>query len=244
MSTKTSSLINTKSPIHEPSQKKENSPSTDMTNSSNYYEHRVAHAETIKVVNNRYFTPVTLKFAAITKEKTVNVAQKHVIVFVAIKILDPNATINSKKGVGYHHPKDFPYSHANQDAFNVISNKNTHQKPYIYVQHTIKSILTINSMMLDQRNLINTLLQQQVFLQFDKYSIHHEAYIGWFKYISIYLTLQPSVKLRVENTLKSAHLAPIKTASLTTTNYKPVTTKPLERSRKRLSETRRDVDNE
>ena len=78
-----------------------------MTDPSAAYDRRVAHAETIKVVNNRYSSPVTLKFAAVIKERTVNIAQKHVIIFAAINILDPTATIKSSKGIVYHHPKIF-----------------------------------------------------------------------------------------------------------------------------------------
>ena len=70
-----------------------------MIDPSDAYDRRVAHAETIKVVNNRYSTPVTLKFAAVTKERTINIAQKHVVIFAAIKLLDPTATIKSTKGI-------------------------------------------------------------------------------------------------------------------------------------------------
>ena len=96
---------------------------SDMIDPSDAYDRRVAHAETIKVVNNRYSTPVTLKFAAVTKERTVNIAQRHVIIFATIKLLNPTATIKSTKGIVYHHPKDFPCSQAYQDAFEVIVDK-------------------------------------------------------------------------------------------------------------------------
>ena len=56
-----------------------------MTDQSDTYDHRVARAEIIKVVNNRYSAPVTQKFAAVTKERPVNIAQKHVIIFATIK---------------------------------------------------------------------------------------------------------------------------------------------------------------
>ena len=93
-----------------------------MTDPSAAYDHRVAHAETIKVVNNRYSTPVTLKFSAVIKERTINIAQKHVIIFAAKKLLDPTATNKSSKGIVYHHPKDFPCSQVYQDAFEVTPN--------------------------------------------------------------------------------------------------------------------------
>ena len=58
-----------------------------MIDPSDTYDRRVAHTETIKAINNRYSTLVTLKFAAVTKERRVNIAQKHVITFAAIKLL-------------------------------------------------------------------------------------------------------------------------------------------------------------
>ena len=81
-----------------------------MTDPSAEYDRRVAHAEIIKVVNNRFSIPVTLKFAAVTKESTVNITQKHVVIFAAIKRLDPTATIKYTKRIVYHHPKNFPCS--------------------------------------------------------------------------------------------------------------------------------------
>ena len=76
-----------------------------MTDPSAAYDRRIVHPENMKVLNNRYSTLVTLKFAAVTKERTVNIAQKHVIIFAVIKLLDPTATIKSLKGIVYHHPK-------------------------------------------------------------------------------------------------------------------------------------------
>ena len=177
-----------------------------MTNPSAAYDRRVAHAKTIQVVNNRYSTPVTLIFAAVTKERTVNIAQKHVIIFVAIKHFNPTATIKSTKGIIYHHPKDFLCSQAYQDAFEVIVDKNTHPKPNIYVKHIIESTLQINQMKYGSRNIMNTLQQQEAFIQFRKYSTYREACIVWFKYISTSITLQSSAKLRAEYFLKTTHL--------------------------------------
>ena len=110
-----------------------------MIDPSDTYYRRVAHVETIKVVNNRYSTPVTLKFAAVTRERTINIAQTHVIIFAAIKLLDPIATIKSTKGIVYHHPKDFPYSQAYQDAFEVIVDKIPTQN-HIFVSNTSSNL--------------------------------------------------------------------------------------------------------
>ena len=222
--------INTKSSNHDHLSKNASSSSTDMTDPSDSYERRVAHAESIKVVNNRYSTPVTLKFAAVTKEGMVTITQKHVIIFTAIKLLDPTASIKSQKRVVYHHPKDFLCSQVYQDVFDVISNKNSHPKPHINVKHIIESTLTVNNLKYGQRNLMITLQQQQVFLQFNKFSNHREVCIGWFKYIS--------------TMLKTANLTSTEIASFTTTNYKPVTAKPLERSHKCIGEINDDANDE
>ena len=115
-----------------------------MTDPSDTYDHRVAHAEIIKVVNNYYSTPITLKFSAVIKERTVNIVQKHVIIFAAIKLLDPTATIKFPKGIVYNHRKDFPCSQAYQDDFEIILDKNTHPKPHIYVKDIIEPTLHIN----------------------------------------------------------------------------------------------------
>ena len=116
MITGTPSSRNTeKSPNNEQIAKNTSSSVLAITHPSDTYDRRVAHEETIKVDNNRYSTPVTLKFAAVTKERTVNIVQKHVIIFAAIKLLDPTATIKSSKGIVYHHPKDFPWNQAYQD---------------------------------------------------------------------------------------------------------------------------------
>ena len=78
-----------------------------MTDPSDIYDHRVAHIETIKVVNNRYSTPVTLKFAAVTKERTVNIAQKNVIIFAAINFSTRPQPSNLQKVLFIITPKIF-----------------------------------------------------------------------------------------------------------------------------------------
>ena len=105
MSSGTSPATTKKLPNYAPPSEKLLLDSTGMTELSDSYERRVAHAESIKVVNNRYSTPVALKFTAVTTERTVNIAQKHVIIFTAIKLRDPSYTIKSLKGVVYINPK-------------------------------------------------------------------------------------------------------------------------------------------
>ena len=95
---------------------------------------------------------------------------------------------------------------------------NTYPKRHIYVKHVIGSTLQIHQMKYRQTNLLSTLQQQHAFLQFNTYSTHREAYIGWFKYISTSITLQSSAKLRVKTLLKTSHLTSSEIAPLINAN--------------------------
>lgn len=78
-----------------------------MTDPSDSYERRVAHAEFIKVINNQYSISVALKFVAVTKRREVNITKKHIIIFTAIKVLELSATMKSQKGLVYNHTHKF-----------------------------------------------------------------------------------------------------------------------------------------
>ena len=59
-----------------------------MTDPALSYEQRVAHVVDIKLVNNQYPVLVTLKVFTDTPEKTVNIANKYIIIFAEIKMLN------------------------------------------------------------------------------------------------------------------------------------------------------------
>ena len=130
-----------KSPNNEHISKNASSTVSAMIDQSDTYDRRIARAETIKVVNTHYSTPVTLEFTAVTKERNISIAQKHVIIFAPIKLLEPTVTIKSSKVIVYHHSKDFLCSQTYQDDFEVIVDKTTHPKSHIYVKHIIKTTL-------------------------------------------------------------------------------------------------------
>ena len=104
ISSETSPTNTKKLPNHVLPSKNSNLDSTDMTDLSDSYERRVAHAGSVKVFNNRYSTPVTPKFTTVPKERIVNITQKHVIIFTTIKLFDLSATIKSQKDIVYINP--------------------------------------------------------------------------------------------------------------------------------------------
>ena len=57
------------------------------------HECHIAYAVEVKFPNNRYMTPITIKFDTIESKFTVNVTFKYCRIFAAIKIVDPSASI-------------------------------------------------------------------------------------------------------------------------------------------------------
>ena len=62
------------------------------------YERIIAHAAEVKFINNCYVTPIIVEFGSSESEKSVNLPVKHKQ-FIAIKILDPSASITTKDKV-------------------------------------------------------------------------------------------------------------------------------------------------
>ena len=78
-----------------------------MTEDSSTYARNVAHTASIKLVDNRYKIPVTLKFSLKAFETTININQKHVCIFAAIKLIDPSVKITFPNSNVQYHTKHF-----------------------------------------------------------------------------------------------------------------------------------------
>ena len=63
------------------------------------YERIIAHAAEIKFTNNRHVTPITVEFGSSESENSVNLPVKQRKIFIAIKLLDPSASITIKDKV-------------------------------------------------------------------------------------------------------------------------------------------------
>ena len=61
------------------------------TPSKSNCEHIVAHAIEVKFFNNRYTTPVTIKFGSSNTDSTVNIPVKYRKSFAVANLIDPSA---------------------------------------------------------------------------------------------------------------------------------------------------------
>ena len=67
-----------------------------------------------------------------------------------------------------------------------------------------------------KHNIIYTLHQNCVWLQFNNFNIYRDASFGWFKYLGTTITLQHYTKLRIDNYLRNIKLETDEITNLTT----------------------------
>ena len=167
-------------------------------------ERIIAHAAEVKFINNRYTTPITVEFGSSESENSVNLPVKHRKIFLAIKLLDPSASITIKDKV-ITNPKEFPMGTEYTEYFDVITDKKT-KFPRFFVHHEIHSTLTVSAMKYSDHNIMSTLQSLRTWVTFNKFDTHRVASIGFLKYISTGLTLHSTAKQRVINALMNVKL--------------------------------------
>ena len=86
------------------------------------YELIIAHAAEVKFINNRYTTPITVEFGSSESENSVNLPVKHRKILIAIKLLNPAASITIKDKF-IANPKEFPMGTKYTEHFDVITDK-------------------------------------------------------------------------------------------------------------------------
>ena len=96
---------------------------TDSKNDpSTTYECHIAHATEIKFINDRYITPVTVKFGSSESDNAVSLPAKHRKLFAALKCFDPSLSITINDTT-LNHPGESPMGIAYTENFDVIVDK-------------------------------------------------------------------------------------------------------------------------
>ena len=122
---------------------------------STNYERFIAHAAKVKFTNIRYTTLITVNFGSSISENSVNLPVKHHKIFIAIKLLDPSASITIKDKV-ITNPQEFPMGTEYTEYFVVITDKKT-KLPRFFVYHDVHSTLTFSAMKYSDHNIMSTL---------------------------------------------------------------------------------------
>ena len=99
----------------------------------------------------------------------------------------------------------------------IVDNKPCY--PRFFVHHDIHSKLKLTALKFGDHNIMSTLQSLNTWLNFNRFSTHREASIGFIKYVSIGLTLHHIAKTRVSTALLNVALLPddITTLQETTT---------------------------
>ena len=130
------------------------SPDTTSPTFTNY-ERIIAYAAKVKFINNRYTIPITVEFGSSESDNSVNLPVKHRKIFIAMKLLDPSASITIKDKV-ITNPQEFPMGTEYTEYFDVITDKKT-KYPRFFVHHDINSTLTVSTMKYSDHNIMSTL---------------------------------------------------------------------------------------
>ena len=95
------------------------------------YEGIIVHAAEVKSINNRYTIPITVEFSSSESENSVNLPVKHRICFIAIKLLDPYASITIKDKF-MKNSQEFPMGTEYIEYFDVLTDKRQHFLVFSY----------------------------------------------------------------------------------------------------------------
>ena len=177
------------------------SPTSNKTpqSPSTNYEQLIAHAAKVKFINNRYTTPITVELGSSESENSVNLPVKHRNIFIAIKLLDPSTSITIKDKF-ITNPLEFPIGTEYTESFEVITDQKN-EFPRFFVHHDLHSILNVSAMKYGDQNIMSTFQSLRTWVNFNKFSTHRVASIGFLKYVSTGLTLYSTAKQRVINAL-------------------------------------------
>ena len=139
-----------------------------------------------------YVIPVTVQFGSSESDNSVKLPVKHRKLFAALKLLDSSLfiTIND---TAFNHPGEFSMGTAYTEHFDVIVDKKP-RYPRFFVHNDIHSKIKLTALKFGDHSIMLTLQSLNTWLNFNCFSTHREASIGFIKYISTGLTLHHIAK--------------------------------------------------
>ena len=106
----------------------------DNTSQSQFYQHRIEHATTITIVNDRYTTTCTLQIRPIKDETVTSTQTIHSRIFDAIKEIEDSTVIISLDQKHIHHDKDMPKEEDNTKVFKNWRMCNATKRKYVSIK--------------------------------------------------------------------------------------------------------------
>ena len=168
------------------------------------YDRQIAHAAEIKLVNDRYVTPVTVEFVNSDSDNYVNLPVKRRKLFAALKLLDPSISTNINDTT-INHSREFPVGTVYTDTFDVITDKKITFSSFFFSSRTPFENPSIRSYIQQTQYHANSTVSQQLAnLQQIFYPPRSKYRLP--KYISTSLTLQYIANKRVTPTLAKVDL--------------------------------------
>ena len=122
----------------------------------------IQQANQATICDDRYTTPVAIKFTTDSNGSPITISEKHANLYVALRKIDDTVKFINMDNVTYDDPSDIPQDESYIEHFPLDI---THRKERcIYVQCKLNSKIPLNKFKHGERNIMQFLRENKVFL--------------------------------------------------------------------------------
>ena len=142
----------------------------------------IKHGVDITFKNNKYTTLITCEFTVGRNNKKGNIFNRHKKIFETMKLENNSTKTITTAGKVFEHPKDIP---SRQECGRHFSFTNSIQKQRkVFVCCKIESELRVGKFKYGDKSMMHILIENNIFVRFNKYNTHQEDSNGRLKYIN------------------------------------------------------------
>ena len=156
------------------------------------------------IINNRITTPVTLQIRPKSGKSSIEIAQIHRNIFHAMKMIDPTLKIITFQNKSIDTFDQFPIDETSYTETFKDINKDP-KTSRVYISFKIESSKHMSEIKhgstTNVSNIFKTLVDNNAFLNLNKYSYHREHSIGFFANISPKITLRENLRKSIQDHL-------------------------------------------
>ena len=168
--------------------------------------HRIIQqANQATICDDRYITPVAIKFTTDSNGNPITISEKHANLYVALRKIDDTVKFINMDNVIYDDPSNIPQDESYIEHFPLDI---THRKDRcIYVQCKLNSKIPLNKFKHGERNIMQFLREHKIFLNPRKFEKSQEARVGFFPNIHPDHHLRGELRDHLEHLLKTVPLS-------------------------------------
>ena len=153
------------------------------------------------LVNDKYQTPVNIRFQSDRSGTAINIKEKHAKLLVIMQTIDESVSFIDSQGTSYEDAKTINESEHYEKHFIIDSSQR--QEGCIYVQCTLMSKMKINQIKHGKINIMEQLMKEKIFISHRKFTQTTEAKVGYFPGLNPQFHLRSDLRDQINYYLKS-----------------------------------------